>query len=338
MIIFHREFSLVRVERFMSLGNALPTVMYPPMSRLLLAIVLHLSLASPLAWAATENPVAIVPNWTKLAETVANHIEKVETDQTAIDQFIGTIGPALSLNDVAQALGAKGIPPRLAEELLIPEIRASAKRLMAALVARHLSGRLTGLMDDHATQEKSSPGIPATQTQWLVDNGPFPSLTVALQEVTAVEKQQADPANHPGPSPTLLVSAGKLAEEANQQAMEEWWRLQTWKDRVRIARGQSRLCGTWQWVVHNHQKHHQEQKLSLLFPPPGPNSQMIPGLTELVALGDTVYLRWEMNGHTQEDSLLFSKEGNRLEGTFVNSQGGWGSITGKRTASCSIEK
>jgi hypothetical protein len=53
-----------------------------------------------------------------------------------------------------------------------------------------------------------------------------------------------------------------------------------------------------------------------------------------VVLGDVVYLRWEGDGKVQEDSLLFSKEGQRLEGTFVNSQGGWGSISGKRTAAC----
>ena len=31
---------------------------------------------------------------------------------------------------------------------------------------------------------------------------------------------------------------------------------------------------------------------------------------------------------------LLLKEGQRLEGTFVNNAGGWGSITGKRTAAC----
>jgi len=279
-----------------------------------------------------------VPDWPKVVQTFSDRIEKVETDQSAIDQFVGAIGPAISLTDAAQALGAKGIPPRLAEELLIPEIRESSRRLVAALVARQLSARLTGMLVDQPPPNKQSMAIPASQTQWLANNGPFPSLAESMEQVTVLEKKQADGPDNAEPSAALLVLAGKLAEEAIQQAMEEWWRLQTWKERVRIARGKSRLCGTWQWVIHNHQKHHQEQKLSLLFPPTGPNSQMIPGLTELVALGDTVYLRWEMNGHTQEDSLLFSKEGNRLEGTFVNSQGGWGSITGKRTASCTIEK
>jgi hypothetical protein len=71
-----------------------------------------------------------------------------------------------------------------------------------------------------------------------------------------------------------------------------------------------------------------------VFPPPGIEGTAIPGLTETVVLGDAVYLRWETDGRIQEDSLLFSKEGQRLEGSFVNSQGGWGSITGKRTATC----
>ena len=60
----------------------------------------------------------------------------------------------------------------------------------------------------------------------------------------------------------------------------------------------------------------------------------LPGLVETIVLGENVYLRWEIDGRVQEDSLQFSKEGQRLEGTFVNSQGGWGSISGKRTAGC----
>ena len=65
-----------------------------------------------------------------------------------------------------------------------------------------------------------------------------------------------------------------------------------------------------------------------------PNSIVTEDTRKIVVLGDVVYLRWERDGKVQEDSLLFSKEGQRLEGTFVNSQGGWGSVSGKRTASC----
>jgi hypothetical protein len=68
-----------------------------------------------------------------------------------------------------------------------------------------------------------------------------------------------------------------------------------------------------------------------------PSGQERPGIAtpaEIVILGDSVYLRWEMDGRIQEDSLLFIKDGSRLEGSFVNNLGGWGSITGKRTAGC----
>ena len=66
----------------------------------------------------------------------------------------------------------------------------------------------------------------------------------------------------------------------------------------------------------------------------GNTQATLPGLVETIVLGENVYLRWEIDGRVQEDSLQFSKEGQRLEGTFVNSQGGWGSISGKRTAGC----
>ena len=51
-------------------------------------------------------------------------------------------------------------------------------------------------------------------------------------------------------------------------------------------------------------------------------------------LGDTIFLRWEFQIGYQEDSLLFIRDGQRLEGSFTNSAGAWGSITGKRTSSC----
>jgi hypothetical protein len=72
----------------------------------------------------------------------------------------------------------------------------------------------------------------------------------------------------------------------------------------------------------------------MLFPPAGQATAKTPLPAEAVILGDSVYLRWEQEGRIQEDSLLFIKEGTRIEGSFVNNAGGWGSITGKRTASC----
>jgi hypothetical protein len=164
--------------------------------------------------------------------------------------------------------------------------------------------------------------VAPAQAAWLTANGPFPSFNDAVKLWDA------------GSTTAAAVAVGRLAQEASRQTMQEWWGLKTWKDRVRGARGQSRLCGTWQWVIHNHQRHHEEQKLSLVFPPPGKDGALLPGLSETVVLGDVVYLRWERDGKLQEDSLLFSKEGQRLEGTFVNSQGGWGSVSGKRTAAC----
>ena len=133
---------------------------------------------------------------------------------------------------------------------------------------------------------------------------------------------------------TALERAARLEVDAMQASYHEWDRIRSWKDRVRGINGQARLCGSWQWIIHNHQQNHREQKLSLLFPPAGQAKPALPGLVETVVLGENVYLRWETNGQVQEDSLQFSKEGQRLEGSFVNSQGGWGSISGKRTAGC----
>lgn len=132
---------------------------------------------------------------------------------------------------------------------------------------------------------------------------------------------------------SLAQQGSQLEAWAAQQAYRNWLSIYEWKDSVRLRRGLARLCGSWQWTIHNHQNHG-EQKLTVSFPSPSAVPEQ-GGPAEMVVLGDLVYLRWESGGRVQEDSLLLSKEGQRLEGTFVNNMGGWGSITGKRTAGCS---
>ena len=138
--------------------------------------------------------------------------------------------------------------------------------------------------------------------------------------------------------PVLVAHLAALAiraeAEAEQRTRAEWFRLRSWQDTLREMKALARLCGTWQWTVHNH-KHHQEHKMVLSFPPPGVPSPDGPRPTKIVVLGDAVYLRWEFQGGYQEDSLLFTGGSQRLEGTFTNSAGAWGSITGKRAAACS---
>ena len=289
--------------------------------RALLLFVFFIFVPTFLSAASEERASSSPPDWHKLINLHHDRLAKVESDQAALDLFVAAIGRAAEVNDVAATIAAKGLSPHVTKDLMVPEITKFAQRLVAALVAWDVADRMM-----HALEEKSARTDVLTtpsQAAWLTANGPFASLQEAVRQWDSGDATAA-----------AGVAAGQLAQQAAQQATEEWWRLRTWKDRVRTARGQSRLCGTWHWVVHNHQRHHEERKLSLVFPPPGTEGMAIPGLTETVVLGDAVYLRWETDGRIQEDSLLFSKEGQRLEGSFVNSQGGWGSITGKRTATC----
>lgn len=243
----------------------------------------------------------------------------------------------MGLHDPAAAIAAKGIPAKLATELMIPELAASAQNLVAALAAWRLAERVTMSVEANGGQAETSFAVSQVQMDWLFAQEQFQAFKEIIEGQPGQQVSSPETSTVTSHSVSLVVTATRLGQEAAQQAMQEWWLLKSWKDRVRVARGQSRLCGTWQWVIHNHKNHHQEQKISLIFPPPGISDIGIAGLKEVVVLGDAVYLRWEADGQTQEDSLLFSKEGQRLEGTFVNSQGGWGSITGKRTANCTLQ-
>jgi len=109
-------------------------------------------------------------------------------------------------------------------------------------------------------------------------------------------------------------------------------------DQLKAQKSAARLCGTWQWTIHNH-KNHQEQKTVIVLLPPGtPAPPDMPQPAKMVVMGDAVYLRWEFPRGYQEDSMLLAKEDRRLEGTFTNSAGDWGAITGKRIAGCAANK
>ena len=275
------------------------------------------------AAAADDETPESLPDWRQIIATNQERLVHVESDQAARDVFVTTVGRASGLHDVVGTLAVQGLSPKLSRELLVPEITASAQRLVAALAAWRVADRMMESLEGMTAGTDGVVSPSPSQLSWLAANGAFPSLDQARRLWESGNRTAA-----------MGVAAGHLAQEAGRRTLEEWWLLKNWKDRVRTTRGQARLCGTWQWVIHNHQRHHEEQKLSLVFPPPGKDGLPLPGLTEIVVLGDAVYLRWERDGKVQEDSLLFSKEGLRLEGTFINSQGGWGSVSGKRTASC----
>jgi hypothetical protein len=293
----------------------------------------------PFALGAEDTLPLTMPDFQSVIHAHGARLAEVDSDKGAIDVFAAYVGPAFLLDDVARTLTAKTITPKLSKDLLIPEITQVAQKLIGDLAAWQLAATVQQVVKDARLPGMTEKllGSP-TRREWLALQGRtkwLQSMNELAQTLAAIE---SPPPVQEGTTQVKLVmlsqQAGRLEVEALQAAYEDWDRLRGWKDRVRMLRGQARLCGTWQWVIHNHQQHHQERKLSLLFPPPGADRATLPGLVETIVLGDNVYLRWEIDGQVQEDSLQFVKEGQRLEGTFVNSQGGWGSISGKRTASC----
>jgi hypothetical protein len=279
------------------------------------------------------------PDFPSVIRAYSDQLAKVESDKGASNLFVSAIGPALQMGDVARTLGANPLPAKLAKELLVPDLTASVLRLMGNLAAWNLASTVRQAVRDQQLPAVAERLFGSPQARaWLDQQEKAPWHDSLNQLSNVVASPEWAKGNQGKSATTLLVAAleraTRLELDAMQAGYQEWDRIRNWKDRVRGLRGQARLCGTWQWIVHNHQQHHQEQKLSLLFPPTGNTQATLPGLVETIVLGENVYLRWEIDGRVQEDSLQFSKEGQRLEGTFVNSQGGWGSISGKKTAGC----
>jgi hypothetical protein len=314
----------------------------PAPSRIGLALAMMI-VSTLVAWhtaKADESLPSSTPDFLSIIRAHSDQLAKIDSDKGAINLFVSAIGPALQMGDVARTLGANPLPAKLASELLLPELTAAVCRLMGSLAAWHLASTIGQAVRDQpfSTDTDRLYGSPRTRA-WLDQQGKsswHDSLNQLSDMVASSERGEGMQGESSASTPliTVLEKAASLELDAVQTSFQEWDRIRSWKDRVRGLRGQARLCGTWQWIIHNHQQHHQEQKLALLFPPAGNSKATMMGLAETIVLGENVYLRWEVDGRVQEDSLQFSKEGQRLEGTFVNSEGGWGSISGKRTAGC----
>jgi hypothetical protein len=266
---------------------------------------------SPPAPSASATQTTLTPGLPDFEQVVLKHgdaLAAIASEADALKAFTGDLGRALGLSDAALTLQAKALPASLVKELFVQELQESANRLMAGLAALRLA-----------------------RSSWAATQSADAVRVAALESDLVKQREWLE---RQGVSPLVIGNMAKQLEvSALEKVFVEWTRLHHWKDQVRDRRGQARLCGTWQWTIHNH-KTHGEQKLVMTFPPPGAGRRAGSDPTELVVLGDNVYLRWEVAGRVQEDSLQFTKEGQRLEGTFVNNLGGWGSIAAKRSGAC----
>jgi hypothetical protein len=289
---------------------------------------------------ADESLPSSTPDFPLVIRAHSNQLAKIDSDKGAISLFVSAIGPALQMSDAARTLVANPLPAKLANELLVPDLTAAVLRLMGSLTAWHLASTARQAVSEQQVEVVTEWLVGSQQARTWLDQQGKSSWHDSLNQLSDVVASQELGKGNQGESSasTLLIvvleKSARLELDAMQTGFQEWDRIRSWKDRVRGLRGQARLCGTWQWIIHNHQQRHQEQKLTLLFPPAGNTKAALVGLAETIVLGENVYLRWEVDGRVQEDSLQFSKEGQHLEGTFVNSEGGWGSISAKRTAGC----
>lgn len=285
-----------------------------------------LTLLAPLASSAEPTSPML------LADVVAQQADQlaaVDSDEQAMTLFTTAVGPALGLKDAAGALGAKRLPGKLVKELKLAELSESVFELMGALAL----WQLAETVDRDASQPSTATAFSEVRQEWLrtrAQNASLGDLFRLAQEYQAGATSEVPSDQH---HTKLLLVAQRTAFEASRQATKAWWDIQGWKDRIRQAKGLARLCGAWQWTIHNHQNHG-DQKAVVMFPPAGQTSAHAAIPAETIVLGDAIYLRWENNGRIQEDSLLFVKDDAKIEGSFVNNTGGWGSITGKRTAAC----
>ena len=135
------------------------------------------------------------------------------------------------------------------------------------------------------------------------------------------------------PPETSITLPLDVKTQAYETAWNTWHRIQQWHQQEQTSLAKLRICGTWKWIIHNHQNHG-DQKTTITFSPPGLTTPSQTQPTTILIHGDTVYLKWIFPQGIQEDSLLLSNRDSRLEGTFTNSLGPHGSISGQRLSPC----
>lgn len=131
----------------------------------------------------------------------------------------------------------------------------------------------------------------------------------------------------------LLTKALQIEVQAYEVVRNTWPHIQQWQEEEQTKHALSRLCGTWKWIIHNHQNHG-DHKSIITFGPPDQTTPSQVQPSSILLHGNTVYLKWTFPQGTQEDSLLLTNGGSRLEGTFVNSLGPYGNVSGNRLSPC----
>jgi hypothetical protein len=173
-----------------------------------LALLLTLHDAPLASFAVGDEPASeSLPDWAKIADAHQETLSHVDSDQGAREVFVGAVGRAAALPDVAGALAVQGISTRLAKELMVPQITTSAQRLVSALVAWRLADRMMQSLESKAARAEIV--VAPSQVAWLTANGPFPSLNDAIKLWDAGDTSAA-----------VGVAVGHLAQEASRQAME----------------------------------------------------------------------------------------------------------------------
>lgn len=131
----------------------------------------------------------------------------------------------------------------------------------------------------------------------------------------------------------LLTQALQIEVQAYDVVRNTWQHIQQWQEEEQTNHALRRLCGTWKWIIHNHQNHG-DHKSIITFSPldQATPSQIQP--SSILLHGNTVYIKWTFPRGIQEDSLLLTNGGSRLEGTFTNSLGPHGNVSGNRLSPC----
>lgn len=272
------------------------------------------------------------PDFRAILRAEADRLPLVVSDEAALALFRGRLlrnldlEPSLTSPEEHHAASRPTAEPREVAEAAVKLVADLAAWQLASRAERTGEGPGSGASPDTAQRD-------AQHRAWLLAKGERPALRQAL---AAADGQSAPAASAPGDgaSPSQVKLAAAQAQlEAERDTLLSWIRLRGASERAKTLQGLTRLCGTWLWTIHNHQNH-QDHKSQIVFPPPDAAASGGSGPKKILIVGDAVYLRWEFRGGFQEDSLLLAGGGQRLEGTFVNSAGAWGSITGKRTAAC----
>src|SRR5262249_35205306 len=154
-----------------------------------------------------------------ILKTHGTQLLTIESDQSALDLFVSTLGPASRLDDAARTLGVKALSVKASNELMIPQLMNAVQRLMGALAAWQFAANTRYMVQE----DRVDTAMPPANKWLLLQDSMWAKSYHALAEATTTLNEPPTAQNSVSTVRELISNrAAELETTAIQAVYQEW--------------------------------------------------------------------------------------------------------------------